>query len=123
SSTASTPCCSTTSRCATRSWKRSRYSSSDGSSCSTATPMWSMRLNTPRSLFVREGVRGRRGRDHAQPHARSALHARHAGHDPLDRLALQHLVLEQLVRERVELATVADDQPLRGPAALLDQRL
>src|SRR6476661_4719632 len=119
SSTASTPCSCTISRWASSISKRSRYSSSEGSICSTATPMWSMRVNTPRSLFVSEHVRRGGGGDHAQADAGRALHARDAGHDPLDSLALQHLVLEQLVRQRVELAAVGDDQPLRGAARLL----
>ena len=59
----------------------------------------------------------------AQPDARRALQAGHALHDPLDRLALEHLVLEQLLRERVELAAVADDHPLRRAARFLDQVL
>ena len=37
--------------------------------------------------------------------------------------ALEHLVLEQLVGERVELGAVGDDHPLRGAAGLLDQVL
>src|SRR5580693_8745183 len=93
SSTASTPCSSTTSRCASVNSKLSRYSSSAGSISSTATPMWSMRLNTSRSLYAsrlvpaaelrqrdRSGwtgaqrwvVRLRRSH-HPQPHARGLL--------------------------------------------------
>ncbi len=38
-------------------------------------------------------------------------------------VAFEHLALEQLVRERVELAAVSDDQPLRRAPRLLDQIL
>src|SRR6478609_9463410 len=126
SSTASTPCSCTTSRWARSSWRLSRYSSSAGSISATATPMWSIRANTPRSVFsapgalvARRGVDDRRhvddagGCHDAQPDARRALQARHAGHDPLDRVAFEHLVLEQLVCERVELDAVHVDHPLR----------
>ena len=66
---------------------------------------------------------GLRRRHDAQADPGRALQARHAGHDPFDRLALEHLVLEQLVRERVELGAVGDDHLLRGPAGFLDQIL
>src|SRR5436309_2700822 len=67
-------------------------------------------------------IDGSRG-DDAQADAGGALEPRDALHDALDRGALEHLVHEQLLRERVELLTVADDHVLCGAARLLDERL
>src|SRR6202049_3590797 len=85
--------------------------------------MWSMRLNTSGSLFARRRGDGRGGRDHAQTDARSALEPRNALHHPFDPVALEHLVLEQLVRERLELGAMGKDHPLRGAPGLVDQVL
>src|SRR6516225_9022797 len=85
--------------------------------------MWSMRSNTPRSLFAGHLLRRRRGGDHAQADAGSALEQRHPRHDAVDRVAIENLMLEQLLRERVELPPVGDDHLLRPAASLLDQPL
>ena len=71
------------------------------------------------SLLARK-IDGRACRD-AQADAGSALEARHPLHDAVDGTALEHLVLEQLVRERVELNAVREDHPLRRATRLLDQ--
>ena len=59
--------------------------------------------------------RRRLDRDDAQALAGRAREARRAGHDALDVVALEHLVLEQLAGELVELVAVLEDQ-LRGAA-------
>ena len=64
-----------------------------------------------------------RGRDHAQPDPGRALQARHAGHDPVDRGAVEDLVLQQLARERVELVRGGRRSASARPAGLLDQVL
>src|SRR5207302_9808266 len=91
--------------------------------------MWSIRSNMPaqsigpasrpRSLALGRLRRGR-GRDHAQAHAGRAFETRDLGHDALDRVAVQHLVLEQLVRELLQRAAMGDDHALRRPPGLLD---
>src|SRR5262249_60776187 len=67
--------------------------------------------------------RGGRGGDAARAAGGRALEPRHARHDAIDRVALENLVLEQLLREGIELLAVGDDHLLRRAAGLLDQRL
>src|SRR3954452_15699462 len=127
---------------------------------STATPMWSMRLNTDRILDGwwravsgggrrrlrragagrwhvaavqrrREAVGGgdrvvrtaRRALEDVHAAPRRALHPRDVAHDPVDRVALEHLVCQQLGRELVELVAVRRQQRLGGAGGLVGELL
>jgi hypothetical protein len=66
---------------------------------------------------------GRGGCHDSQADPRRTLQARHALHDPLDRFAVEHLLLEQLPRQVVELPAVREDHLLRRAPRFFDEVL